>query len=89
MISSENCNQVVVAFTQPNPSHAHFMGVMVGYYDCPTALIVDSKDGRSSAWAAHLCRPATTEEAQEFWRDRALKAEAELSARIAAAGEVA
>lgn len=88
MIKPENCNQVVVAFTQPSPDKTHAIGVMLGYYDCPTA-IMEFGDGHSGSWAAHLCRPATPEEVAEFWRDRAMKAEASLAAAVAAAGVVA
>lgn len=83
MIVSENLNKVIVAFTAPNPEESHFVGQMIGCYDCPTALI-DTVDGHQAAWAFHLCRPATPEEAEKFWRDRALSAEhklAELKAR--------
>ena len=77
MNASENNGKVVVAFTAPNPQMPHFIGQMIGHYDCPTALI-DTGDERASAWALHLCRPATPEEAKEFWRARALAAEGQL-----------
>jgi hypothetical protein len=51
---------------------------MTGYYDCPSALI-DTGNGHQAAWALHLCRPATPEEAEQFWRDRALAAEEKLA----------
>ena len=88
MVSPEDCNSVVVAFTQPNQELVHAIGLMTGYYDCPTAIL-ERKDGQHSVLAAHLCRPATSQESEAFWRERALKAEAEMASIIAAAGAVA
>lgn len=88
MVSPEDCNSVVVAFTQPNPGLVHAIGLMTGYFDCPTAIL-EKKDGQHSVWAAHLCRPATHQESEAFWRERALKAEAEMAAVVVAAGMTA
>lgn len=78
MTTADNNNQVVVAFCAPNPNEAHFVGVQVSFYDCPVALIQFGADRQQSAWAAHLCRPATAEETVAYWRDRALDAEQQL-----------
>jgi hypothetical protein len=68
---------IVVAFCAPNPEIPHFTGQAVGFYDCPTVLI-DRGDGHAHAWAAHLARPATPNEAIEYWRRRAEAAEARI-----------
>jgi hypothetical protein len=67
----------VITFTAPDPQGRHSMGILVGYYDCPTALI-DYGDGMQHAWALHLCRAPTGEETAEYWRERALAAEQKL-----------
>lgn len=71
-------NRVVAAYfngdtpeTPPN-----FIGILVAHYDHPTALI-DTGDGlHPHAWSGTLVRLATRDEELEFWRQRALKAEA-------------
>lgn len=77
MNATENHDKIIVAFTAPTSEVPHFVGRMIGHYNCPVALI-DTGDGRSSPWALHLCRPATPEEAEKFWKDRALAAEEKL-----------
>lgn len=79
-VGKEHVTRVVVAFCAPTPDQAHFVGEMVGLYDCPTAIVHDDY-GNSKPWAAHLCRPATQEEAEVYWRNRALAAEVKLMQR--------
>lgn len=86
MNASENLGKVIVAFTAPSRETPQFIGEMIGHYECPTALI-DTGDGMATPWALHLCRPATPEEAEKFWRDRAMEAEAELRELKAGRGE--
>ncbi|MES2685714.1 MAG: hypothetical protein V4706_02770 [Pseudomonadota bacterium] len=78
MITPESLNTVIVV-TMGNAKAPHTIGLMVGYSDRPTAWI-DTGDGDTETWVASLCRPATTTEAETFWRERALAAEAALKA---------
>lgn len=70
-------NKVVCAYFESSKpeDEPNFIGVMVGFYDHPTALI-DTGDGlHPHAWSGNLVREATREEEVEFWRNRAIKAE--------------
>lgn len=71
----KSLEKVIVAFTAPDQDRVHFAGIMVGHHAHPVNLI-DTGDGVHRAWATHLCRLATHEEAVDFWRRRALSAEA-------------
>lgn len=51
-----------------------FMGVPLGYHDGPTLIF--GQQGRPTVWRAELVREATLEQASNYWRDRALQAEA-------------
>ncbi|WP_332689476.1 hypothetical protein [Devosia sp.] len=64
---------VLVAFCNDSKDHPHFMGEAIGYYDQPVYML--QSNGKECTWAASLCREATPEEAIEYWRNRALKAE--------------
>jgi hypothetical protein len=65
---------LLVAFTAPNPEGVQFMGEAICYYAQPTYVIQCDVVARS--WAASLVREATDAEAAEYWRERALAAEA-------------
>ena len=56
-----------------------YTGECSGYYTGPTICIDDGSD-HGIVWAANLCRMATSEEATEYWKDRAMKAEEKLNA---------
>ena len=52
-------------------------GQMIAYQADPT-VVIETGDGKQRSWLASLTRPATPEEAEQFWRDRALVAERKL-----------
>lgn len=81
MINESSISKVVIAFTGPLPNETHLAGVMVGYQADPTVLI-QMGDGKQANWSAHLCREASPAEAEGYWRDRALAAEAIIKGRL-------
>ena len=68
---------LVVAFTVGCSDAPSFIGEWLGEYDVPTVML-SKADGGEKAWAKHLTREATPDEALAYWKARALKAEAAL-----------
>lgn len=68
-------SRVVVTETAQGATHA--LGQMIAYQADPT-VVIETGDGKQRSWLASLTRPATPEEAEQFWRDRALVAERKL-----------
>ena len=65
---------LVVAFTVGCSDAPSFIGEWLGEYDVPTVML-SKADGGEKAWAKHLTREATPDEALAYWKARALKAE--------------
>ena len=69
-----NLNTIMVAFTAASPQACHDIGIVMAYVPEPTYQLIN-KNGESFHWHTNLCRPATMEEALDYWRSRALIAE--------------
>jgi hypothetical protein len=75
---SQHMGLVVVGFDASDPEmRPTHVGPMRGYMPDPTVLIEVAPDNVVS-WSVRICRLATSEEAIEYWRQRAVQAEIDL-----------